>query len=140
VPAAPVGFSTTRCDARNTARLKPAFRRNGTITTGLLEPQTATSEVLQVISSSLGPKGWNCCMSGRSLFGTPLGYLRRNTLLLLQYFHLCIATVCREASVPRHGTQGASLGAWRAALCARPTGVPPSTRTSLGAPPLYRLS
>src|SRR5262249_30289587 len=41
----------------------------------------------------------------------------------------------REASVPRHGTQGASLGAWRAALCARPTGVPPSTRTSLGAPP-----
>jgi hypothetical protein len=41
----------------------------------------------------------------------------------------------REASVPRHGTQGASLGAWRAALRARPTGVPPSTRTSLGAPP-----
>src|SRR4029450_1549653 len=34
-----------------------------------------------------------------------------------------IATVeRREASVPRHGTQGASLGAWRAALCARPTG------------------
>src|SRR5262249_52364261 len=27
----------------------------------------------------------------------------------------------REASVPRHGTQGASLGTWRAALCARPT-------------------
>jgi hypothetical protein len=26
----------------------------------------------------------------------------------------------REACVPRHGTQGASLGAWRAALCARP--------------------
>jgi hypothetical protein len=26
----------------------------------------------------------------------------------------------REASVPRHGTQGASLGAWRAALRARP--------------------
>src|ERR1700746_3157564 len=47
-----------------------------------------------------------------------------------------IATVeRREASVPRHGTQGASLGAWRAALCARPTGVPPSTRTFLGAPP-----
>src|SRR5262249_30560560 len=47
----------------------------------------------------------------------------------------------REASVPRHGTQGASLGAWRAALCARPTGVPPSTRTSLGAPPtLIRVS
>src|SRR5262249_30876016 len=41
----------------------------------------------------------------------------------------------REASVPRHGTQGASLGAWRAALRARPTGVPPSTRTFLGAPP-----
>src|SRR5215471_5713951 len=41
----------------------------------------------------------------------------------------------REASVPRYGTQGASLGAWRAALCARPTGVPPSTRTTLGAPP-----
>ena len=35
-----------------------------------------------------------------------------------------IATVeRREASVPRHGTQGASLGAWRAALCARPTGA-----------------
>src|SRR5215471_15228188 len=47
-----------------------------------------------------------------------------------------IATVeRREASVPRHGTQGASLGAWRAALCARRTGVPPSTRTFLGAPP-----
>jgi len=47
-----------------------------------------------------------------------------------------IATVeRREASVPRHGTQGASLGAWRAALCARRTGVPPSTRTTLGAPP-----
>ena len=41
----------------------------------------------------------------------------------------------REASVPRHGTQGAPLGAWRAALCARLTGVPPSTRTFLGAPP-----
>src|SRR6516164_2529791 len=41
----------------------------------------------------------------------------------------------REASVPRHGTQGASLGAWRAALCARLTGVPPSTRTTLAAPP-----
>src|SRR5262245_39079919 len=45
----------------------------------------------------------------------------------------------REASVPRHGTQGASLGAWRAALCARRTGVPPSTRTSLGAPPTPRF-
>ena len=45
----------------------------------------------------------------------------------------------REASVPRHGTQGASLGAWRAALCARPTGVPPSTRTFLGAPPTPRF-
>src|SRR5262249_50962479 len=33
----------------------------------------------------------------------------------------------REASVPRHGTQGASLGAWPAALRAGPTGVPPST-------------
>src|SRR5437763_9398195 len=29
----------------------------------------------------------------------------------------------REASVPRHGTQGASLGAWRAALRAGPTGA-----------------
>ena len=45
----------------------------------------------------------------------------------------------REASVPRYGTQGASLGAWRAALCARPTGVPPSTRTFLGAPPTPRF-
>src|SRR5262249_3989351 len=33
-----------------------------------------------------------------------------------------IATVeRREAGVPRHGTQGASLGAWPAALCAGPT-------------------
>src|SRR5262245_42872032 len=38
------------------------------------------------------------------------------------------------------GRKAPSLGAWRAALCARPTGVPPSTRTFLGAPPLYRLS
>src|SRR5262249_41250709 len=45
----------------------------------------------------------------------------------------------REASVPRHGTQGASLGAWRAASCARLTGVPPSTRTTLGAPPTPRF-
>src|SRR5712671_7596373 len=45
----------------------------------------------------------------------------------------------REASVPRHGTQGASLGAWPAASCAGPTGVPPSTRTSLGAPPTPRF-
>ena len=29
----------------------------------------------------------------------------------------------REASVPRHGTQGASLGAWPAASCAGPTGA-----------------
>src|SRR5215831_17049765 len=29
--------------------------------------------------------------------------------------------------------------AWRAALCARLTGVPPSTRTSLGAPPTSRF-
>src|SRR5213078_4937249 len=29
----------------------------------------------------------------------------------------------REASVPRHGTQGASLGAWPAALRAGPTGA-----------------
>ena len=51
-----------------------------------------------------------------------------------------IATVeRREASVPRHGTQGASLGAWRAALRARPMGVPPSTRTFLGAPPTPRF-
>ena len=45
----------------------------------------------------------------------------------------------REASVPRHGTQGASLGAWPAALRAGPTGVPPSTRTFLGAPPTPRF-
>src|SRR5262249_18736673 len=45
----------------------------------------------------------------------------------------------REASVPRYGTQGASLGAWRAASCARLTGVPPSTRTFLGAPPTPRF-
>src|SRR5215475_10094316 len=41
----------------------------------------------------------------------------------------------REASVPRYGTQGASLGAWPAALRAGPTGASPSTRTFLGAPP-----
>jgi hypothetical protein len=51
----------------------------------------------------------------------------------------------REASVPRHGTQGASQAPGvsrhkrvsRASLThmIRPTGVPPSTRTSLGAPP-----
>src|SRR6266446_5253757 len=35
-----------------------------------------------------------------------------------------IATVeRREASVPRYGTQGASLGAWRARQCACPTGA-----------------
>src|SRR5262249_40380558 len=40
---------------------------------------------------------------GGSLFGTPLGHLRRYTLILLQYFRHCIATVeRREASVPRH--------------------------------------
>src|SRR5437899_11510409 len=51
-----------------------------------------------------------------------------------------IATVeRREASVPRHGTQGASLGAWPAASCAGLTGVPPSTRTFLGAPPTPRF-
>src|SRR5262245_52394011 len=46
----------------------------------------------------------------------------------------------REASVPRHGTQGASLGAWPAASCAGLTGVPLSTRTFLGAPPLFHLN
>jgi hypothetical protein len=68
--------------------------------------------------------------------GTPLGHSRRYALISFHYFRQGIATVeRREASVPRHGTQGASLGAWRAALCARPTGVPLSTRTFLGAPP-----
>jgi hypothetical protein len=43
----------------------------------------------------------------------------------------------REACVLRHGTQGASLGAWRAAQ-ARITGAPLSTPTSLGAPPTPR--
>src|SRR5262245_39893586 len=41
----------------------------------------------------------------------------------------------REASVPRHGTQGASLGAWRAALCARPTGAAAPERLSALRPP-----
>jgi hypothetical protein len=45
----------------------------------------------------------------------------------------------REASVPRYGTQGASLGAWPAASCAGPTGASPSTRTFLGAPPTPRF-
>jgi hypothetical protein len=39
----------------------------------------------------------------------------------------------------RYGTQGASLGAWPAALRAGPTGVPLSTRTFLGAPPTPRF-
>src|SRR5439155_2288819 len=40
-----------------------------------------------------------------------------------------IATVeRREASVPRYGTQGASLGAWPAALRAGPNGCLASTR------------
>src|SRR5262245_44375986 len=41
-----------------------------------------------------------------------------------------------SASVPRHGTQGASLGAWRAALCARPTGAAAPERFSALRPPL----
>ena len=55
----------------------------------------------------------------------------------------------REASVPRYGTQGASLGAWRAAAKARsrassthegaPHGCLARTRTFLGAPPTPRL-
>ena len=52
-----------------------------------------------------------------------------------------IATVeRREASVPRHGTQGASQapGVPRHKRVHRPPGVPPSTRTSLGAPPTPR--
>ena len=49
--------------------------------------------------------------------GTPLGHSRRYALISFHYFRQGIATVeRREASVPRHGTQGASLGAWRAAL------------------------
>src|SRR5262249_7521002 len=48
-----------------------------------------------------------------------------------------IATVeRREASVPRYGTQGASLGAWRAALCARLTGAAAPERFSALRPPL----
>ena len=53
----------------------------------------------------------------------------------------------REASVPRHGTQGASLGAWRAASearsrasrdapRARPTGAAAPERFSALRPPL----
>src|SRR5262249_18531073 len=44
----------------------------------------------------------------------------------------------REASVPRHGTQGARKRL-ACRVMARPTGVPPSTRTSLGAPPTLRF-
>src|SRR6266403_1402674 len=48
-----------------------------------------------------------------------------------------IATVeRREASVPRHGTQGASLGAWPAASCAGPTGAAAPERFSALRPPL----
>src|SRR5260221_14229571 len=42
----------------------------------------------------------------------------------------------REASVPRHGTQGASLGAWPAASCAGPTGAAAPERFSALRPPL----
>jgi hypothetical protein len=55
----------------------------------------------------------------------------------------------REASVPRHKRVHARLdalwdarrlaSAWPAALRAGPTGVPPSTRTFLGAPPTPRF-
>src|SRR5215471_5895473 len=55
----------------------------------------------------------------------------------------------REASVPRHKRVHARLdalwdarrlaSAWPAASCAGPTGVPPSTRTFLGAPPTPRF-
>jgi hypothetical protein len=75
--------------------------------------------------------------------GTLLGHPRRYPLISLHYFRCDIATVeRREASVPRHGTQGASLGAWRAASSARSRaslthqGTPNGcrcTRTSLGA-------
>ena len=44
----------------------------------------------------------------------------------------CGIGITVPSAVPRHGTQGASLGAWRAALCARLTGVPPSTRCLYG--------
>src|SRR5262245_5806767 len=47
----------------------------------------------------------------------------------------------REAGVPRHRTQGASLGAWRAALCARPPGAAAPERFSALRPPLdFRVS
>src|SRR5262244_2225187 len=42
----------------------------------------------------------------------------------------------REASVPRYGTQGASLGAWPAALRAGPTGAAAPERFSALRPPL----
>src|ERR1700745_4205888 len=55
----------------------------------------------------------------------------------------------REASVPRHKRVHARLdalwdarrlaSAWPAASCAGLTGVPPSTQTSLGAPPTSRF-
>src|SRR5262245_27098182 len=74
------------------------------------------------------------------LFGTPLGYFRHYRLMLLHYFCRRIATVeRREASVPRHGTQGASLGAWYAALWRAPTGGSHAPeRFSALRPPLVR--
>src|SRR5262245_30217871 len=42
----------------------------------------------------------------------------------------------REASVPRYGTQGASLGAWPAASCAGPAGAAAPERLSALRPPL----
>jgi hypothetical protein len=46
----------------------------------------------------------------------------------------------REASVPRHGTQGASLGAWPAASCAGRTGAAAPERFSALRPPSIRLA
>jgi hypothetical protein len=78
--------------------------------------------------------------------GTPLGHSRRYPLISFRYFRRGIATVeRREASVPRHKRVRARLDAlWDVRRLARRlacrvmacrTGVPPSTRTSLGAPP-----
>src|SRR5712671_5532860 len=45
----------------------------------------------------------------------------------------------REGERPASWDARRLASAWPAALCAGPTGVPPSTRTSLGAPPTPRF-
>src|SRR5262249_32025640 len=66
----------------------------------------------------------------QSLFGTLLGHCRRSVLKSLRYFRQQFAASWDARRL---------ASAWPAASCAGPTGVPPSTRTFLGAPPTPRF-